>query len=292
MPVDTNEIITRRRKPWERRSDESEVAYRMFRHYLQTQPVTARSVLNSYRAIYGRPEVVAPPGFVSAWCAQYKWRDRCRQFDNELSRQETQAIIRAAAAKAAAWANRREQIAEDDFNDGLALRAKVREMLNFPTFRQTITREEEAPDGRTVIQHITIEPVDFTFAQAGQMLKLASERQRLAADMATQIVENVTPASQQASRLAEARVVLDEARDRFPTMNIDTLARQVAATFGVEVDQLLEMDAGAEMGNGEYDVPADLEGERLPDDGDAEPMQLEAGTPELEPEMEEPAAGN
>jgi hypothetical protein len=81
------------------------------------------------------------------------------------------------------------------------------------------------------------------------MLQLASDRQRLAADMATQIVETVTPESQSSARLAEARRALEEGLQRFPELPPEQMAADLAALYsddrkGIAIapEDLLQME--------------------------------------------------
>ena len=137
----------------------------------------------------------------------------------------------AIAANAAKWAKRREAINEADFNDAEALRKKVQEIIAMPVVRRTLTQTEISEDGRTIINNYTIEPLAVRAADAARMLQLASDRQRLAADMATQIVETVTPESQSSARLAEARRALEEGLQRFPELPPEQMAADLAALY-------------------------------------------------------------
>jgi hypothetical protein len=74
------------------------------------------------------------------------------------------------------------------------------------------------------------------------MLRLASETQRLAAEMATSIVESVDPQRQANKRLQDARRVLAESRERFPDLDENERVAQIAAAFGVKTANLTESD--------------------------------------------------
>lgn len=234
-----------RQKPWEQLPDESESAFSAFQVFLLYEPVTSRTVRNAYRQVSGNPSAIQAPGYFSDWATRFRWSERARLYDMDVARRQYEARMKAIEANERKWAARKEQIAEQDFNDGESLRAKVREMIKAPIYRQTVTREDKSPDGTTIIQHITLEPINFTLAQAGQMLRVASDRQRLAADMATEIVEQVTPDSQAAAKIEEARRVLEEMQHKYPTLSTETLAAKAAAAFGISVDQLLGVTAGA-----------------------------------------------
>jgi hypothetical protein len=258
-------------KPWERQPGEAERAYLGFTKYLEIEPVTNRSLINAYMAyrelirgaeteadLDSQPDMA--PAYFRAWSSNNRWLERARLYDNDKIRREHEAVMRVAAQNKLKWAQRRERIADRDYDQGEAIRAKIDEMLRFPLVKQTITREQESPDGRTVIQNITIEPVNFNMAQAASMLKLASERQRLAADMATEIVETTTPADQAMRRLQDARATFAEGIQQWPGLDRMQFAQQIAQAFGVSAEDLLE---GTDL---------------------AAPLALPEASPELEPE--------
>ena len=218
-------------QPWERQPNETEQAYRAFRAWLETDPPTNRSILESYRRVYGSNTAVKPPGYFTAWVTKHHWRSRAQQWDNDRARAAHEAELKAIAANAAKWAKRREAINEADFNDAEALRKKVQEIIAMPVVRRTLTQTETSEDGRTIINNYTIEPLAVRAADAARMLQLASDRQRLAADMATQIVETVTPESQTAIKLAEARRALEEGLQRFPELPPEQMAADLAALY-------------------------------------------------------------
>lgn len=228
-------------QPWDRQPGETERAYSAFKIWLDTDPPSDRSYIGAYRTLTGRLQALQPPAYFREWVIKYHWGARALQRDNYFAQIAQESVLKAIAAKAKKWAERQEQIAEDDYQDGAAGRKKFREMIAAPTFKQTITNEEIAPDGRTIIRHITLEPVGFTFAQAAQLFKIASERQRLAAEMATDIVQTVDSQTPEQKRLAEARRTLAESRERFPNLEESQRLEMVASAFdGVTVDDLSE----------------------------------------------------
>jgi hypothetical protein len=217
-------------QPWEQQPGESAQAYRGFRQYLEMSP-TERSVRDAYRQVYGKPTATQAAGFFSAWAIGNRWRARAQEWDAAQARIEHEARMKEAAANAAKWARRREQIAEEDFNDAQRLRERVRDIMALPLTAQTLTDTQESPDGRTVIHNYHIEPLKVRAADAAQMLRLASERQRLAAEMATEIVETVTPEGQAAARLAEARKAYEDGLAQFGPAMAERLAQDLAAAY-------------------------------------------------------------
>lgn len=231
-------------QPWERQEGESPEAYRSFRAWLETVPAADRSFTGTYRHIYSKPAAQCPAGYFSAWVVKYHWRARALEYDNHLFRIEHEARLKALQAAQARWAKRKEQIAEDDFQDGEKLRLKVREIIALPVVRQTLTNTSVSEDGHTTINQYVIEPLRVRAADAANMLKLASERQRLAAEMATSIIETVDPQHQTGKRLDEARRVLVESRERFPDVDEGERIAQIVAAFRVRAEDLIAPSLG------------------------------------------------
>jgi hypothetical protein len=221
---------------------ESARAYSAFRVWLETEPVTDREYLQSYRTFAGRSEVKNIPGYFRQWIEKYQWTERARQFDNHRNRVEQEAVLKALASQRLEWALRQEKIAEADYQDGESLRKRVREIIALPLVRQTLTSTSVSEDGYTTINHYLVEPLQVRAADAATMLRLASETQRLAAEMATSIVESVDPQRQANKRLQDARRVLAESRERFPDLDENERVAQIAAAFGVKTANLTESD--------------------------------------------------
>lgn len=213
--------------PWDRQPDESAQAYRGFQTYLN-QPPTERNIAAAYRQIYGRPAASQPAGFFAAWAGKYQWRARAREWDSRQASIEHEAKLKVIASEARKWEKRRQQIEEDDFMDAQRLRQRARDIMALPITQQTLTDTQQSPDGRTIINNYHVEPIKVRAADAGVLLKLASERQRLAAEMATQIIETITPESQSLTRLAEAKKAFEDGVAKWPEF-----AQQIAADLAV-----------------------------------------------------------
>ena len=76
--------------------------------------------------------------------------------------------------------------------------------------KDTLIEETVSPDGQTIIQHITREPLSVRAADAATMLKLASNIQRLEFGLATSIVKTVDPHEQTCKRLNAFNVSIKE----------------------------------------------------------------------------------
>lgn len=235
MPTRDTPTIT---QAWERQPGESPEAYRGFQAYLN-QPPQERNIREAYRQVYGKPTATQAAGYFSNWAISHRWRARAQEWDNMQARVQHEARLKVIAENAAKWERRRQQIAEDDFNDAQRLRERTREIMALPVVQQTLTESVESPDGRTIINNFHVEPLKVRAADAALMLRLASDRQRLAAEMATQIIETVTPESRLASRLAEARKAMQDGLAKFGSQMAEVLAADLSAVYSQPNDGII-----------------------------------------------------
>lgn len=205
---------------------------------------------DAYRQLYGKPTATQAAGYFSQWATRHRWRARAQEYDREQARVEYQAKMKVVADNAAKWERRRQQIAEQDFEDAQRLRERAREVMKLPIVSQTLTETQESPDGRTIINTFHVEPLKVRAVDAGAMLRLASERQRLAAEMATQIIETVTPESQALTRLAEAKKAFEDGVAKWPDF-AQQIAADLAAAYSdphrgivIQPDDLLPPEPG------------------------------------------------
>lgn len=223
---------------WERQPDESERAFAAFRMWLEVDPTEGRSLIQAYRQFSGRPEVKKPPGYFRNWSTKYRWEDRARRYDNDLLRQEKEKEWKTILAERKKLKERRIHIAESGYSTAEQLIAKAQEILKAPTFHQKLVREEEGPDGKTIIQHIEIKPARFSLRDAAFIITHADKLRRLATEMATEIVETVDPTHKANEVLQKARQVLADSYELFPTQPDEERIALVASAFGVDPDDL------------------------------------------------------
>lgn len=159
-------------EPFDRRPQESARAYEAFRLYIEMGPNRS---LPAVGAKLGKSVAL-----MERWSSRWKWRWRARSYDDSMQRQEEAAKAAALKGKMVDWAKRQERIKERDWEQGEALREKVEAILKFP-LSKVVTKK----DGK----EIHIYPVKFSVQMAARMLEVASERQRLAAGMATEKTE-------------------------------------------------------------------------------------------------------
>ncbi len=230
-------------RPWERQQGETQRAYETFRRWLETEPVTERSYLGTYRAITGRTQVKNLPGYFRDWIQNHSWADRARQYDQFINRQRERVETAKRIKRQQQWEQRREQVADEGWELAEALIAKSKEILRAPTFEQTVTRESLGANGQ-VIQEITIKPGRFSIRDAGRLIEVADRLRRLAAEMVTEQIEIVTPESKAAAKMKSAREAMHESRELYPDFTDEQRADVIAKAFGVRPEELLEPGIG------------------------------------------------
>jgi len=229
-------------QPWEQQPGESSRAFSAFRAWLDQSPGSGRPILAAYRTFSGRPEAKKPPGYFRTWIENFHWPARAQEYDRYLFRVEQQARIEALRQQQMKWAERKEQVLEEDFQDAAKLRQRVKEILALPLVKQTLTNTQVSEDGMTILNTYEVQPINVRAADAGTLLKLASDIQRIALGMATSIVEAVDPQQQANKRLDEARRCVEESHERFPDLDEEDRIRQIAAAFGVSLKDLAGSD--------------------------------------------------
>ena len=72
------------KKSWHRLPEETGRAYEVFSHYLRSA-TSKRSILNTYRTIYGRKDASKTGGGVKEWASRHNWVSRVADYDAEQS---------------------------------------------------------------------------------------------------------------------------------------------------------------------------------------------------------------
>ena len=128
----------------------------------------------------GEPSVKPPSkrlATVERWSSDYQWQARIARYE-KLERERRLAIRE----------QRRDQLEDDDWGSGGALRAVAAEFLEiFPRFLTRSVREEEDDDGEKV--RVIREELNTTIAQISQAMKVGSDLQRLSTNEPTDITE-------------------------------------------------------------------------------------------------------
>lgn len=156
-------------QPWE-----DEISFKVFRHWLlMGEP---RDVDLAWKVVMGRDEA-APWHLVQEMNAEsYKmlqdgieitWADRLREMQLDQARYEI-----------ALWEERKKEIRQREYKVAQALLDRAEEMLAYPIYRDEISE-----DGQVVIRY----PTKWSIKDTANMVKVASEIQRVAAEMAQSI---------------------------------------------------------------------------------------------------------
>lgn len=156
-----------------RRPNEGEKAYAAFKVYCEQG--TQRSIRKVAR------QLAKSATLIKRWAAAHEWAGRVKAWDMDQEERRRKAEDEALKAEAEVWAKRQRQIREQDWQDAQALRAKVRDMLQFPLSHRVVK-----DDGK----EIHIYPAKFTLNNAARMLDVASRLERLAAGLNTDKIEH------------------------------------------------------------------------------------------------------
>lgn len=185
-----------KKRPWERRDDETEDAFAAFEVYRDMAP-TERSARLVEETLSSKPvgtdtaRRADRSGKYTMWCHRYGWVERSRAHDDYESRIKLDAADREMLATMRAAL--KEHNAQTIKLARLAYK-RIEEMLALPTTRQTINREVEVA-GQKVAQTITIEPVNWKPSDAAALVTALDKVLRLSTGDVTERVENLTQAT-------------------------------------------------------------------------------------------------
>lgn len=207
----TNEL-----KAWDQQPGESDIAYKTFRRWLLMTP--ERNVDEAYRKeidkeYHRKKRVHAPQEIVEA---AKGWDERAREWDIEQARRDTFY-----------WQAQRREIRTNEYAVSKALMNRAKEMLDWPIYQDEVT---ETTDDNG--QQITIirKPAKWAFRDVSGMVKVASEIQRLAAEMESSISKLViafTPEAVAAIEDLEAHgVSYSDVVRQFEQLLINAAAKQ------------------------------------------------------------------
>jgi hypothetical protein len=155
-----------------RRKGESAKAYAAFKLYIE---------LGDTRSI---PKVAAKcrksETLLRRWSAKWKWQERLARIHSEEAQQRSDAQSTVALENAKLREQRRAKLEKDSWELSELLRAKAREMLNFPTTKQTVHQ-----DGKVIHIH----PGPFRLGDAARMTEVADALGRISMGMPSKITE-------------------------------------------------------------------------------------------------------
>jgi hypothetical protein len=141
---------------WDRQPGESEEAYRAFCVFRDMGP--DRELIGAYRSTKGTAEGPSrarnTPGRWKTWLADHDWRRRALAWDNHRSAVAARAIDEADDANARKWANRLQEVADDEWDVAAALMRKVKVWAAMPPISRT-----KLPDG-TLVEPVGIQDTE------------------------------------------------------------------------------------------------------------------------------------
>jgi len=159
------------RPPWERllpangKRGESDVAFAAFCAYCKL--LEGEDNLRRLADTLGKSRTL-----VERWSVRHFWQQRRSAWRDHLARIEREKVEQLEREKAAKWAKRREQEAEDQHQDVQLLRRKGRQMFDYPLFEQSV----RGPDGKTVV----VKPARWSMDTGAAFLRTAAELGRRA----------------------------------------------------------------------------------------------------------------
>lgn len=233
------------RKPWEQQDDEPNAAYNCFRAYLDQKP-NERNALQVYRQIYNKPSAKQPGGAVGKWTVRFDWRGRARAYDQMIAAEEIEAARQAAYRRAKLWEDRRQQIADSEWEMADALQKKLAAMLALPVTEKVIEEtkvvEMEIDGEKVKVQRVVtvIKPVRWNGNTVQHYMEQVSKLRRRAAEMTLDKIEVAkdTARSEPDNMLELAKAALVKAREEFTDLDDDSLLSMVASSYSVTVEEL------------------------------------------------------
>lgn len=237
-PEEERQKVEGVRQPWEQREDESGAAFEAFKTFLDLG--IARTVSAAYRQKTGKASAKMASGQWIKWAKRYEWFARAQEFDRYVATIEAREEESAFAASRRLWVSRRSDVQNSAWTLAEALEKKAREILDLPTVQRIETRTEDE-GGKKVTVTVINNPVRASYSEAIRAAEVADKLRRLAVGMATERVVTKSPAAELAETLADARHAFREARELYgETEAVEVTARNIAAAYALEVNQLLE----------------------------------------------------
>jgi hypothetical protein len=165
---------------WRKLPDEPNRAYQYFKLYLGL-PVPRKLDRVAAKTRLSR-------GAIGAYSAKYKWLERADAYDNNENNKELEKKRRHREKIDEQWLERRDEQRQQEWDIAQQFLNKVRQMLNTPLFRETVTEYLDSldPQGRIIIkQVITYEPLDWSPSDMAKFFEIGSKIARLATGQET-----------------------------------------------------------------------------------------------------------
>lgn len=166
---------------WERIPRESTTAFTAFTCYLE---MGDRRSLSSVGRKLGKSK-----GLMERWSSKFSWVERASLFDRHMAEVRQNAREAAEASEARQWARRRAELREDEYQLGLKLIEKAKQMLGVPVAQvKRYEEEEQLEGGQVLVKKITIiQPARWSFVDAARIIEIASKLMQLSLGLTSNI---------------------------------------------------------------------------------------------------------
>lgn len=117
------------KSPWEKLAEESAKAFRAFQIFLELEP-SKRSLRAAYMEAYNKDSsCVKSPQFMTDWSLNFKWKERALEYDAHYEQEFGDEVLKQTKKNARKWANRRDQVREDEWDIREKMLVKIKEIL-------------------------------------------------------------------------------------------------------------------------------------------------------------------
>lgn len=169
---------------WDQQPNETDKAYRAFRHYLGQGPKRSLGTTSLDLGYHAKSKKVLVATTIAGWSKKYGWIQRIKAYEGWIGTQQDQTIIELEAKVTAKWHARREEIRDKSFElaQGLlertsALLSKVDTMLSTPLLEKKVIQRGDKTE-------IHLHPIKWKSADTAHYMRasvvVAREAERLA----------------------------------------------------------------------------------------------------------------
>lgn len=141
-----------------------------------------RNLDAAYRIAYAKGPQVRATNYFRKWAKDNDWHARVTDYDNRIQDAATEAHLEVVRRNTIDWAERRDSIRDQMYEQAMALLEKIDAMLKFPLSERVI--KERDAEGREITT--IVKPVRWNLRDVPRMLDVANKVARLSADMETE----------------------------------------------------------------------------------------------------------
>ena len=160
-------------QPWDMHEEETGKAHTAFTDYLELGEGRSLSKLAEMYA-KSKPYV----NQLKRWSRQHNWVARAAAWDAHIAAEARQRTERTLI-------ERRVEVQEREWEMSEALLKRAEEINKLPLTQRVLTDTQTSPDGKTITNYYTIEPVRANARDAARLLEGASKLARLSTGLET-----------------------------------------------------------------------------------------------------------